>query len=339
MASCWISRPSSDTSWLGGNNRGGKSIGTNGRAKGSTILVSRPASLAYNMSSRQPSHTASIQQQSLFSRKTSPLANMSGKESLDENEEHQYSAAQSPDYQDLAFEDNAAMNVNTVPGTFPEKTSQSFIIDERVVNEPQMSSLGGMPRCHYPSFDHHAPNVNPPSQVVFHSKRSFDDPINEEGSNPNSTSDSGGSATSATRRDSESNRSADGSRRLVDESIEEGQGMSSGGNASVRPSNNSSDDENVEGLRYASARPSNNSNVLGNVTNLPTMSLHDIPEWDGCNPNFILKRLKAIPKIELQSRGKREFYKSYYSWEKMSLDQRNKTLLYFRSLPEDWQGT
>jgi hypothetical protein len=74
---------------LGGNNRDGKSIGTNGRAKGSTILVSRPASLAHNMSSCQPSHTASIQQQSLFSRKTSPLANMSGKESLDENEEHQ----------------------------------------------------------------------------------------------------------------------------------------------------------------------------------------------------------------------------------------------------------
>jgi hypothetical protein len=177
--------------------------------------------------------------------------------------------------------------------------------------------------------------------------------------NPPSTIVSGGSATSATRHDSESNRSADGSRRLVDESVEEGEGMSSGGNASARPSINSSDDENVEGLRYTSARPSinssddenveglrytsarpsNNSNVLGNVTNLPTMSLHDIPEWDGCNPNFILKRLKAIPKIELQSIGKREFFKSYYSWEKMSLDQRNKTLSYFRSLPEDWQGT
>ena len=97
--------------------------------------------------------------------------------------------------------------------------------------------------------------------------------------------------------------------------------MSSGGHAPARPSNNSSDDENVEELGYASARPSNNSNVLGNVTNLPTMSLHDIPEWDGCNPNFILKRLKAIPKIELQSIGRREFYKSYNSWEKMSLDQ------------------
>jgi hypothetical protein len=162
------------------------------------------------------------------------------------------------------------MNVNTVPGSFPEKPSQSFI------NESQMSSLGGTPRFHYPLCDHRAPNVNPPSQVVFRSKRSFDDPINEEGSNPNSTIVSCGSATSATRRDSESNRSADGSRRLVDESVEQGEGMSSGGNASSRPSINSSDDENVEGLRYASARPSNNSNVLGNVTNLPTMSLHDI---------------------------------------------------------------
>ncbi len=41
--------------------------------------------------------------------------------------------------------------------------------------------------------------------------------------------------------------------------------------------------------------------------------------------------------MELQSIGRREFYKSYKSWGKMTVGQRNKTLLYFRSLPEEWQ--
>ena len=64
----------------------------------------------------------------------------------------------------------------------------------------------------------------------------------------------------------------------------------------------------------------------------------DIPEWDGCNPDFIMKRMKAIPRLELQSWGKREFYQSYLSWEKMTPDQRNKALSYFRGLPEEVQG-
>jgi translation initiation factor 2 beta subunit (eIF-2beta)/eIF-5 len=62
----------------------------------------------------------------------------------------------------------------------------------------------------------------------------------------------------------------------------------------------------------------------------------DIPEWDGLNPDFIIKRMKAIPKLELQSWGKREFYKSYS--DKLSMEQRNKTLSYFRSLPQEVQG-
>jgi hypothetical protein len=67
-------------------------------------------------------------------------------------------------------------------------------------------------------------------------------------------------------------------------------------------------------------------------------SIVDIPEWDGCHPDFIMKRMKAILRHDLVSWGKREFYKSYSSWEKMMMDQRNKALSYFRSLPEEVQG-
>ena len=62
------------------------------------------------------------------------------------------------------------------------------------------------------------------------------------------------------------------------------------------------------------------------------------PEWDGINPDVCMKCFKAIKNDILQPLGLREFYKSYSSWEKMSYDQRNKALSWFRSLPENWQG-
>ncbi len=78
---------------------------------------------------------------------------------------------------------------------------------------------------------------------------------------------------------------------------------------------------------------------LANITNAATtQSTHDspqqciIPEWDGCTQDAIIKRLKQLDEEQLQSLSIREFYKSYGSWEKMTLDQRNKTVSYFRSL-------
>jgi hypothetical protein len=81
--------------------------------------------------------------------------------------------------------------------------------------------------------------------------------------------------------------------------------------------------------------------VLQNVTNLPYGTDEQeltIPEWDACNPDNVLRRLKAIPKMELEAIGKREFYKSYMSWSHMTRDQQNKSVSYFRSLPEEMQG-
>ena len=57
----------------------------------------------------------------------------------------------------------------------------------------------------------------------------------------------------------------------------------------------------------------------------------------GC-PELLIKAMKVLDKEELQCLGQREFY-NYGSWEKLSLDQRNKTISYFRSLSEDKQGT
>jgi hypothetical protein len=64
-----------------------------------------------------------------------------------------------------------------------------------------------------------------------------------------------------------------------------------------------------------------------------------IPEWDGCFPDLIIKAMKALDKEDLQCLGKREFYKSYGSWEKLLLDQHNKMISYFRLLSEDIQST
>jgi hypothetical protein len=33
-----------------------------------------------------------------------------------------------------------------------------------------------------------------------------------------------------------------------------------------------------------------------------------IPEWDGCSPNAIIRRLKAVNKEEVKSPGLREFW-------------------------------
>jgi len=82
--------------------------------------------------------------------------------------------------------------------------------------------------------------------------------------------------------------------------------------------------------------PSNIRTPLGNITNTPnTQSI--IPEWDGCNPDSVVKSLKVLDKDQLKELGIREFYKSYGSWEKMSIEQRKKVVSYFRALPDEIQ--
>jgi hypothetical protein len=105
---------------------------------------------------------------------------------------------------------------------------------------------------------------------------------------------------------------------------------------------NNGDEESQHGFRDgadALLHAANSASVLRNITNIPnTQELYDVPEWKGCNPDFILRRLKAISREELEAFGKRKFYKSYSSWARMTVEQRNKTVSYFRSLTEELQG-
>lgn len=80
--------------------------------------------------------------------------------------------------------------------------------------------------------------------------------------------------------------------------------------------------------------------VLANLTNIdnPSPPSSPIREWEGSQPDAVMKRLKSITKDKLESIGRREFYKSYMSWERMTVEQRNKTVSYFRSLPVELQG-
>ncbi len=62
------------------------------------------------------------------------------------------------------------------------------------------------------------------------------------------------------------------------------------------------------------------------------------PEWGNINPDVILKHCRAIPVVTVKSYGVREFFKSYPCWDKMTQDQKNKSLAWFRSLPDGVQG-
>jgi hypothetical protein len=64
------------------------------------------------------------------------------------------------------------------------------------------------------------------------------------------------------------------------------------------------------------------------LTNLP-ISPSTILEWEGYNPDAVIKRTKSISKDDSQMSGKREIFKSHCFWEKMAVEQRNKTISLF----------
>lgn len=62
------------------------------------------------------------------------------------------------------------------------------------------------------------------------------------------------------------------------------------------------------------------------------------PEWDNIPPDMVIRSMKALKPEILQGAGLRDYFKSYPSWEKMKPEQRNKSLSWFRSLPDHLQG-
>ncbi len=65
----------------------------------------------------------------------------------------------------------------------------------------------------------------------------------------------------------------------------------------------------------------------------------DIPQdFEGVDPDYIMDRTKLIRPDILTMLKMKPFYKSYSSWEKLSADQKNKALSFFRKLPAALRG-
>jgi hypothetical protein len=61
-------------------------------------------------------------------------------------------------------------------------------------------------------------------------------------------------------------------------------------------------------------------------------------DWSDVSPNHIMARLKLLKQEVLEQHNLRPFYKSYSNWEKMTGEQRNKSVAWFRKLPEPLKG-
>ncbi len=79
--------------------------------------------------------------------------------------------------------------------------------------------------------------------------------------------------------------------------------------------------------------------IIGKTQQCSTPTFDNVaPYFEGVHPDFIMQRLKLIKPEILNHLKLKPFYKSYCSWEKLT-DQKNKTLSFFRKLPEQLQGT
>jgi len=243
---------------------------------------------------------------------------------------------------------NDSVHMSTVAGTFPDKPRQGYWNVGMPSNELQLSSVGGTTRWQFTSSAA-AGHTNVPSQVEVHRTSP---PTSDQGDNCLMSESAASSSHGATNLDYnhrmlESTVSSSCSINVeVNPGIPPNMAGSSNSSTYSSPLNgNDSDNENEcsqDFCRNADAllRAADSASVLRNVTNIPNRQVTcDVPEWDGCNTDFILKLLKSIPREELEAIGKRDFYKSYSSWARMTVDKRNKMLSYFRSLPEELQGT
>jgi hypothetical protein len=68
------------------------------------------------------------------------------------------------------------------------------------------------------------------------------------------------------------------------------------------------------------------------------VSENNPPDFDGVNPDFVLHCLKLLKSELLAQIKAKAFYKLYSIWQKLSEDQWNKTLSYFRKLPAELRG-
>jgi hypothetical protein len=95
--------------------------------------------------------------------------------------------------------------------------------------------------------------------------------------------------------------------------------------------NNDDDDDNAEEDILGDSREG-----LDELT--ATASSTTPSDWDGISPDHVIARLKLIKQDVCEQHGLRPFYKSYTQWEKMTMNQRNKSLAWFCKLPDHSKG-
>jgi hypothetical protein len=61
-------------------------------------------------------------------------------------------------------------------------------------------------------------------------------------------------------------------------------------------------------------------------------------DFEAVHPNHIMTNLKLIKPEVLVRFGLKPFYKSYCSWDKLSVEQKNKALSFFQKFPEHLRG-
>jgi hypothetical protein len=65
----------------------------------------------------------------------------------------------------------------------------------------------------------------------------------------------------------------------------------------------------------------------------------DVPvEWENISPDLIMVKMKLLKSDVYEAYGLKAFYKSYTSWEKMTVEQKNKAVAWFRKLSSDVRG-
>jgi hypothetical protein len=106
-------------------------------------------------------------------------------------------------------------------------------------------------------------------------------------------------------------------------------------NSSSADRNSCSSEQDPSSLTEDSITPTAN----GLFSDTHDVSENNVEEFDGVHPNDVMNCLKGIKTDVLTRHGvAKPFYKSYSNWEKMNQEQKNKTLAYFRKLPQQLQG-
>jgi len=84
-----------------------------------------------------------------------------------------------------------------------------------------------------------------------------------------------------------------------------------------------------------------NNNIIDDDddnNNSQSASTYAPADWENASPDVVLAKLKQIKPEVFERFGLRPFYKSYIYWEKMTGEQRNKAVAWYRKLSPEIQG-